>query len=54
MYVYVLKKWLAQGVYVTVNNDIGNYVTNTKKGRQKESHSVQFLPGMMGIIRLRI
>ena len=31
MYVYVLKKWLAQGVYVTVNNDIGNYVTNTKK-----------------------
>lgn len=31
MYVYILKKWLAQGVYVTVNNDIGNYVTNTKK-----------------------
>ena len=31
MYVYVLKKWLAQGVYVTVNNDIQNYVTNTKK-----------------------
>lgn len=31
MYVYVLKKWLAQGVYVTVNNDISNYVTNTQK-----------------------
>ena len=31
MYVYVLKKWLEQGVYVTVNNDIQNYVTNTKK-----------------------
>lgn len=54
MYVYVLKKWLAQGVYVTVNNDISNYVTNTQKSQQEEFHSVQFLPGMMDIIRSRI
>ena len=33
MYVYVLKNWLAQGKYVTVNNDISNYVTNTQKNR---------------------
>lgn len=46
MYVYVLKKWLAQGVYVTVNNDIGNYVTNTKKkADRKNPTQYNFCPG---------
>ena len=31
VYVYVLRKWLEQGVYVTFNNDISNYVTDTRK-----------------------
>ncbi len=31
VYIYVLRKWLEQGVYVTVNNDISNYVTDTRK-----------------------
>ena len=31
VYVYVLREWLEQGIYVTVNNDISNYVTDTQK-----------------------
>lgn len=31
VYIYVLRKWLEQGVYVMVNNDISDYVTDTYK-----------------------